>query len=58
VWYHHRQPLASQCDLDSDEFCTAIAAGSRYDEELQRCNRQAEADGVFGFPFFVYYGRP
>ena len=30
---------------------------TRYEEALGRSNQEAEADGVFGIPFFIYQGQ-
>ncbi len=49
--------IASACGLEADAFRAAIEEGSPYAQELERCNAEAEADGVFGFPFFAYRGR-
>ena len=48
--------IANRCGLDRYAFLEAIKQESPYEQELQRCNAEAEADGVFGFPFFVYKG--
>ena len=48
--------IANRCGLDRYAFLEAIKQEGPYEQELQRCNAEAEADGVFGFPFFVYKG--
>ena len=44
--------IADRCGLDGDAFRQAIDAESPCAARLEACNEQAEADGVFGFPFF------
>ena len=48
--------IADECGLNDDAFLEGIKEGSPYALELDRSNAEAEADGVFGFPFFVYNG--
>lgn len=47
---------AGQCDLDRDEFIAALK-DQRYLGALDSSNKEAAADGVFGFPFFVADGK-
>ena len=49
--------IADRCELDRNAFVEAVKQESPYEQELQRCNAEAEADGVFGIPFFVYRGQ-
>ncbi|MFQ5974012.1 MAG: 2-hydroxychromene-2-carboxylate isomerase [Alphaproteobacteria bacterium] len=49
--------IADRCELDRNAYLDAIEQESPYEQELQRSNAEAEADGVFGFPFFVYRGQ-
>ncbi len=49
--------ISDQCGLERDALLEAIKDESPYARELEQCNAEAEADGVFGFPFFVYSGR-
>ncbi len=48
--------IAEECGLDKVAFLEGIKEDSAYALELDRSNAAAEADGVFGFPFFVYNG--
>ena len=48
--------IADECGLSRDAFLEGIKEESPYTLELERSNAEAEADGVFGFPFFVYNG--
>jgi len=48
--------IAVDCGLDREAFLAAIEPDGPHATELDRCNAEAEADGVFGFPFFVYRG--
>ncbi len=48
--------IATDCGLDSAAFGAATGESSPLAGALARCNAEAEADGVFGFPFFVYRG--
>ena len=41
--------------LDPDDLVACLRA-DRYAEDLAKSNRDAESDGVFGFPFFIYEG--
>jgi 2-hydroxychromene-2-carboxylate isomerase len=43
--------------LDGVAFLDAVAEDSPYRQELEKINAEAEEDGVFGFPFFVYAGQ-
>ena len=49
--------IADRSGLDGAAFREAIGEDGPYGQELSRCNSEAEADGVFGFPFFVYAGQ-
>ena len=46
--------IADACELDRDAHLEAIKEGSPYARALDQSNAEAQADGVFGFPFFVY----
>ena len=48
--------VAGRAGLAREEFLAALQDG-RYAAALERSNEDARADGVFGFPFFVYGGR-
>ena len=48
--------IAEESGLDREAFLDAIKPDSPFASELEQCNEEAEADGVFGFPFFVYEG--
>ncbi len=48
--------IAAACGLESAAFGAATGASSPQAAALTRCTAEAEADGVFGFPFFVYRG--
>ncbi|MFQ5954583.1 MAG: 2-hydroxychromene-2-carboxylate isomerase [Kiloniellales bacterium] len=48
--------IAVQCGLDRNSFLEAVKQDSPFAADLERCNAEAESDGVFGFPFFVYGG--
>ena len=48
--------IADECGLNRASFLEGIEEESPYALELDRSNAEAEADGVFGFPFFVYNG--
>ncbi len=48
--------IAADCGLDSAAFGAATGESSPQAAALGRCTAEAEADGVFGFPFFVYRG--
>ena len=49
--------IADRCGLDGAAFLEALGEDGPYAQELAQCNAEAEADGVFGFPFFVYAGQ-
>jgi 2-hydroxychromene-2-carboxylate isomerase len=49
--------IAAAVGLDAAAFAAATEPDSPYDAALERGNAEAEADGVFGFPFFVYRGQ-
>lgn len=46
--------LAVALGLDRDAFLAALDDDSPEARALEQSNAEAEADGVFGFPFFVY----
>ena len=48
--------IAAACGLERAAFGAATGASSPQAAALTRCTAEAEADGVFGFPFFVYRG--
>lgn len=48
--------IAERSGLDRQEFLAALQ-DARYEAALERSNKEAEADGVFGFPFFIYEGQ-
>ncbi len=48
--------IAEESGFDRETFLDAIKPDSPFASELERCNEEAETDGVFGFPFFVYEG--
>jgi 2-hydroxychromene-2-carboxylate isomerase len=48
--------VATACGLDRAAFLDAIH-GERYEPALERSNEDARADGLFGFPFFVWNGQ-
>ena len=48
--------IADRCGLDRTMFVEAVEQESPYAAALERCNAEAETDGVFGIPFFVYAG--
>lgn len=48
--------VATATGLPRDAFLEAIR-GERYDSAITQSNQDAESDGVFGFPFFVYGGK-
>jgi 2-hydroxychromene-2-carboxylate isomerase len=45
--------IAEHAGLKRIDFLSALGDG-RYEEALERSNRDARADDVFGFPFFLY----
>lgn len=45
--------IALACGLDRREFFQSLA-DSRYAGQLEKCFAQAQADGVFGVPTFIY----
>jgi len=45
--------IAERCGLDRQDFLLALQ-NPRYEAALERTNKDAEANGVFGFPFFIY----
>src|SRR6185295_17495049 len=48
--------IAERAGLDRVRFLAALA-DSRWEAALAAGNEDAQADGVFGFPFFVYQGQ-
>ncbi len=48
--------IGRRVGLDPDDLVGSLRA-DRYAEDLARSNRDAESDGVFGFPFFIYEGQ-
>jgi 2-hydroxychromene-2-carboxylate isomerase/cation transport regulator ChaC len=48
--------IAEQCGLDRQAFLAGLA-DERYAAALDGSNRDAQADDVFGFPFFIYEGK-
>lgn len=48
--------IAAACGLERAAFGAATGESSPQAAALARCTAEAEADGVFGFPFFVYRG--
>jgi len=46
--------IATSIGLDGDAFAAALEDGSPQAAALEQSNADAEADGLFGFPFFVY----
>lgn len=48
--------IAARGGLDRDEFLGALT-DPRYESALDRSNKDAQADEVFGFPFFIYEGK-
>ena len=46
--------IAVAVGLDKEAFMAAVDDDSPHAAALERSNAEAEADGVFGFPFFVY----
>ena len=48
--------IGRRVGLDPDDLGGCLRA-DRYAEDLARSNRDAESDGVFGFPFFIYEGQ-
>ena len=49
--------IADRCGLDRGGFRDAIAETSAYAETLLQIRAEAEADGAFGVPFFIYRGQ-
>lgn len=49
--------IAAHAGLDGAAFLAATAATSPQAAALENCNAEAESDGVFGFPFFVFAGQ-
>ena len=47
--------IAEACGLNRAEFLGALES-PRYSEALAQINKEAEADGAFGIPFFLYRG--
>lgn len=47
--------IAARIHLDSREFVCSLREG-KYEAALDASNRQAAADEVFGFPFFIFEG--
>jgi 2-hydroxychromene-2-carboxylate isomerase len=48
--------VAQRAGLDHGAFLDDLH-GNRYAAALERSNDEAAADGVFGFPFFIYEGK-
>ena len=48
--------IAERVGLERQAFLAALR-DPQYDQALQQCNADAEADEVFGFPFFIYNGQ-
>ena len=48
--------IAERVGLKRTEFLSALGA-AHYAEVLERIHRDARADDVFGFPFFLYQGK-
>ena len=48
--------VTERAGLDRAEFL-AVLREARYEAALERSNEDARADGVFGFPFFIYEGK-
>jgi len=48
--------VAERAGLDRAEFLAALRE-ARYEAALERSNEDARAEGVFGFPFFIYEGK-
>jgi len=48
--------IAARAGLDREEFLRALR-DPRYEAALDRSKKDAQADEVFGFPFFVYEGK-
>jgi 2-hydroxychromene-2-carboxylate isomerase len=48
--------IAEHARLERSAFLAALA-DRRYEAALERSNEDAAADGVFGFPFFIYEGK-
>jgi 2-hydroxychromene-2-carboxylate isomerase/cation transport regulator ChaC len=48
--------IAEGCGLDRTSFLAALR-DPRYETALDASNRDAQADEVFGFPFFIYAGK-
>ncbi len=49
--------IADRCGLDRGAFCDAIGDTGRCAETLLEIRAEAEADGAFGVPFFIYQGQ-
>ena len=47
--------IAEACGLNRAEFLGSLES-PRYSEALAQINKEAEADGAFGIPFFLYRG--
>ena len=45
--------MAERAGLDRQEFLVALQ-DPRYEAALEGCNKEAETNEVFGFPFFIY----
>ena len=48
--------IAERVGLERRAFLAALR-DPQYDQALEQCNADAEADEVFGFPFFIYNGQ-
>ena len=48
--------VAERAGLAREELLAALRDG-RYEAALERSNEDARAEGVFGFPFFIYEGK-
>ena len=48
--------VAERAGLARAEFLAALRE-ARYEAALERSNEDARAEGVFGFPFFIYEGK-
>ena len=48
--------IAERSGLEHQAFLAALQ-DARYEQALEQSNKDAEADEVFGFPFFVYNGQ-
>src|SRR5881628_1321366 len=48
--------IAARAGLDRRTFLAALG-DRRYEAALEQSNQDAKADGVFGFPFFIFAGK-